>query len=78
MERLWSLPSGCFLAAPMAREIDEVKELSPNESFSLLKATHPIKNAQAMQRLVQDLRTAGLPEKRDSKEWGLFNRHQNT
>jgi TolB-like protein/DNA-binding winged helix-turn-helix (wHTH) protein/Tfp pilus assembly protein PilF len=43
-------------------EVEEVKELSPHESISLLKATHPIKNAQAMQRLVQDLRTAGLPE----------------
>ena len=43
-------------------EMEEVKALSPNESITLLKATHPVKDAQAMQRLVQDLRTAGLPE----------------
>lgn len=43
-------------------EVGEVKALSPDESISLLKATHPVKDAQSMQRLVQDLRRAGLPE----------------
>ena len=43
-------------------KIEEVKALSPNESISLLKATHPVKDAQAMQRLVRDLPIAGLPE----------------
>jgi adenylate cyclase len=43
-------------------EVEEVKALSPDESITLLKATHPLKDAQAMQRLVQDLRKAGLPE----------------
>jgi TolB-like protein/DNA-binding winged helix-turn-helix (wHTH) protein/Tfp pilus assembly protein PilF len=43
-------------------EIEEVKALSPDESISLLEATHPVRDAQAMQRLVADLRRAGLPE----------------
>ena len=43
-------------------EVEEVKALSPDESISLLEATHPVKDTQAMQRLVQDLRKAGLPE----------------
>jgi tetratricopeptide (TPR) repeat protein len=66
-----ALPIRLYLAASYAGagrvddaewEMEEVKALNPNESISLLKATHSINDPQVMQRLVQDLRSAGLPE----------------
>ena len=66
-----ALPIRLYLAASYAGagrvddaewEMEEVKALNPKESISLLKATHSISDPQVMQRLVQDLRSAGLPE----------------
>lgn len=43
-------------------EVQEIQVLSPTDTISHLKVSHPIQDEAMMNTLVDDLRTAGLPE----------------
>ncbi len=43
-------------------EVEEIQALSPAETISLLKSTHPINDPKVMDTFAADLRAAGLPE----------------
>jgi len=66
-----AVPVRLHLAAAYARagrvddaqwEVEEVQVLSPTDTISHLRATHPIGDPELMRELVEDLRKAGLPE----------------
>lgn len=45
-----------------AWEAEEIQSISPQETLTHVSRTHPLKDPLAMQRLLDDLRKAGLPE----------------
>ena len=66
-----AMPVRLYLAASYVRagrlgdaqwEVEEIQALSPAETISLLKSTHPIKDPKVMDTFAADLRAAGLPE----------------
>ena len=43
-------------------EVEEIQSISPNETLAHVAKTHPTRDAQALQKLLDELRQAGLPE----------------
>jgi TolB-like protein/DNA-binding winged helix-turn-helix (wHTH) protein len=44
-------------------EVEEIKSMSPTDTISHLKSTYPMEDVELFERLVEDLRRAGLPER---------------
>jgi len=44
-------------------EVEEIKAMSPTDTIAHLKSTYPMEDIELFERLIEDLRRAGLPER---------------